>query len=289
MKITFTGQYSEVIKQVNSPITNAQSYPNSFKKLLGDLEPKSLQPVEIAEESRSPVTQVLPAEQDIMARLNLGTYELSPPKDDSRIGENLTIPTVKISASDVKAPNIVSATRIKQSEALDIKSMIQKTGLQEGVDPLLALSVAKAESDFNTKAVSSDGYASKGLFQLLDSTGKQLHSKLDEDSKYDPFNPSLNSKLGVNYLRYLHEIFSKQTELPNDVSTFPAENESDTEKLAVAAFNAGEGRVASAQARAKKLGKDPSQFKDVEPFLPDTTQTYVSRVLQYRDQFENES
>ena len=51
--------------------------------------------------------------------------------------------------------------------------------------------------------------------------------------------------------------------------------------FAVAAFNAGEGRVAQAQAKAAARGGDPTRFADVRPFLPPITQGYVARVAAY--------
>ena len=147
------------------------------------------------------------------------------------------------------------------------------------------MAVVARESSFNPKAVSSDGHASKGLFQLLDRTGRDLLNRLGLESEYKPFDPEQNVYLGVGYLRHLHDIFSKETELPNRTTTVVAANTSSLEKLAVAAFNAGEGRVASAQQRALQAGKDPSQYDHIEDYLPESTQQYVSRVLEAKAQF----
>jgi len=57
------------------------------------------------------------------------------------------------------------------------------------------------------------------------------------------------------------------------------------EKLAVAAFNAGEGRVAASQSAAVKAGEDPSQFADVARYLPESTQEYVLKVMKEKEQF----
>jgi membrane-bound lytic murein transglycosylase MltF len=61
------------------------------------------------------------------------------------------------------------------------------------------------------------------------------------------------------------------------------------EKLAVAAFNAGEGRVAAAQGRTEKAGGDPASYGDVAVYLPKTTQEYVDRVLRFKSTFEREA
>ena len=294
MKVTFIGTYSDVIRSVNAPETlnTEQNKKTQFAKLLGDLEPSDGQVPDLTSKIKQTSIKINSALDEAMGRLNPSMYEQFSPKVD----QMLEPATVKTLSSDLKTPTIVSAERIEPSDSRSIKipkseiqSMIDKTGLQVGVDPLLAMSVAKSESSFNPNAVSSDGHASKGLFQLLDSTGKHLHSKLDLEQGYDPFNPGMNTELGVNYLRYLHDIFSTPTTLPNKLMTTAAENSSDLEKFAVAAFNAGEGRVASAQARAAKEGRNPANFEHVKPYLPDITQTYVARVMRYRDQFEQQS
>jgi hypothetical protein len=162
----------------------------------------------------------------------------------------------------------------------DILSRLTMASQKIGLDPSLAISVVNAESGFNIQAVSSDGHNSKGLFQLLDSTGKHLLARADNSGRdYDPFDPDLNMELGTSYLRYLHDIFSTPTQLPNSFSTKSAADQESLEKLAVAAFNAGEGRVASAQSRTEKAGKDPALYDNVAPFLPSSTREYVARVV----------
>jgi soluble lytic murein transglycosylase-like protein len=99
------------------------------------------------------------------------------------------------------------------------------------------------------------------LFQLLDSTGKELLEQLGIDDDYDPFDPALNSYLGVGYLRRLHDTFSKETKLTNNLSTAPARTADDLEKLAIAAFNTGEGNVARAQEKAAQEGKIQECFQ----------------------------
>ncbi len=143
------------------------------------------------------------------------------------------------------------------------------------------MAVVKAESGFNVRAVSADGHYSKGLFQLLDSTGKHLLSRAETqpDRDYDPFDPDLNIQLGTSYLRYLHDIFRTPTELPNARSTKSAADDNSLEQLAVAAFNAGEGRVAAAPHRTEQAGKDPAHYDNVAPFLPRSTREYVARVV----------
>lgn len=162
----------------------------------------------------------------------------------------------------------------------ELASRISLASQKMGLDPALAMSVVNAESGFNVRAVSADGHNSKGLFQLLDSTGKTLLSRAGDDTReYDPFDPDLNAQLGTSYLRYLHDIFRTPTQLTGSRMTKSAADEQSLEQLAVAAFNAGEGRVASAQLRTEQAGKDPAHYDNVAPFLPRSTREYVARVV----------
>lgn len=194
-------------------------------------------------------------------------------------------PTV-LEVKRVEIPAKVEVSGIPQLDKTAIRSRLVSAAQRAGLDPALAQSVVSAESSFNIRAVSNDGHASKGLFQLLDSTGKHLLSRVEGGAdRYDPFNPDLNIKLGTNYLRYLHDIFGESTALPNKLKTTAAADRTSLEKFAVAAFNAGEGRVASAQLRAEALGKDPAHYDQVAPHLPGSTRDYVRRVLDGKRSF----
>src|SRR5262249_37734999 len=87
--------------------------------------------------------------------------------------------------------------------------------------------------------------------------------------------------LGVGYLRYLHDLFGRNAQLGHGLRTIAVADPSERERFAVAAFNAGEGTVARAQARAAGAGGDPPRFAGVGRFLPSTTQGYVERVAAY--------
>ncbi len=193
-------------------------------------------------------------------------------------------------------PELLSAKRIPATSGyakiplndIQLKRIISHAGGHHGVDPTLSIAIAAAESSLRPHAISRDGHATKGLFQLLDQTGKEMRASLGLSEAYNPFDAKQNAHLGVGYLRKLHDIFSKETVLHSKLRTYPASSAADLEKLAIAAFNAGEGNVATAQAKAVKLGKDPSKFESVEPHLPSSTRAYVTRVSNLRVAFSRE-
>lgn len=210
----------------------------------------------------------------------------------------LTPPNISVnelSGQPPKAPELISVKSVPDRapvEAVPVKraeieAIIKSAGRYHGIDPTLSLAVAEVESSLRPTAVSTDGHASKGVFQLLDSTAKDMKVRLQVSEPYEPFNPSMNSNLGVGYLRWLHDIFSSETQLSGKLNTVPAKNSANLEKLALAAYNSGEGRVANAQRRAVALGDDPSEYSSVEKFLPRTTRAYVDKVLGLRAELDS--
>lgn len=100
----------------------------------------------------------------------------------------------------------------------ETQAAITQVALAAGVDPKLALALAKQESRFNQSARSPKGAV--GVFQLMPATAA--------DMGVDPFDPAQNIAGGVEYLRRQLVRFG------------------DT-KLALAAYNAGPGAVTKYQ------------------------------------------
>jgi hypothetical protein len=305
MRIDFAARYKEVANLLQaSTKSGAVTNDPVFEQDLGTLllqEPETT--VKSGENPTPKVESYIPRQSfrdpidDIRASIKFPEPELqmtpvSPQSPQVQVSEPLTP-----GGADVKTPTVVDVKRVEVPVRVDVNSVPQLSkqeiqgrlitaAQQVGLSPELTQAVVSAESSFNARAVSSDGHASKGLFQLLDTTGRHLMSKIDgAPAKYDPFNPDLNIKLGTNYLRYLHDIFKSPTELPNNLRTTAAADSTSLERFAVAAFNAGEGRVASAQSRSEALGKDPSYYEQVAPLLPRSTRDYVKRVLDGKGSF----
>ncbi|MCS6893263.1 MAG: transglycosylase SLT domain-containing protein [Deltaproteobacteria bacterium] len=206
----------------------------------------------------------------------------------------------EISAENLGGPQAQVVKRLSQTEVAELlkmpyeqrkesvrqllKTHLVETNLMKWKPTLLGM--IKAESNFNPSAVSADGFESKGLFQLLDTTGATVRERINDKSKYNPFDPVQNIRYGVSYFDYLHKIFRNGSDLGHGLQTFPAVNDEEAEKFAIAAFNAGEGRVAHAQKLAQKKGLNPGLYDDVEEYLPKITIKYVKDVLNYRQNFD---
>lgn len=295
MKVNFLGLFRETHKLVSASIRGTNNAPG-FQELLSDISPDKPQVVESIPPVNAGKISLPVFETEVRAQFDFSRPELKPPPVE-RVG--LAAQSAKEAAKEgggVKTPTILSAKRVPVGDAFQglkhnerverVKKMAETAGLKHGVDPALSIAVVSVESSFDPSAVSTDGHFSKGLMQLLDETGRQELERSGMRKGYEPFDPASNVDLGVSYLRYLHDAFSRETELANKSKTVAAANSSSLEKLAVAAFNAGEGRVAAAQERALKAMKDAALYEDVEMYLPESTQEYVRKVLAAKARLE---
>jgi soluble lytic murein transglycosylase-like protein len=175
---------------------------------------------------------------------------------------------------------VAKASTVAPTARAALVSAIRHASVTAGVDPALSVAVARAESNLNPRARSSDGL-SVGTFQVTDATAAEMRRKIAAGTVTRP--PGTDDvALGVGYLRYLNDLFGKRARLTRDLVTTPVADADERRLFAVAAFNAGEGRVAQAQARAAAAGGDPTRFADVRRFLPTITRGYVDRVAGYQ-------
>lgn len=119
-----------------------------------------------------------------------------------------------------------------------IKENIVKHSMEMGVDPALALSIAKKESGFKHETKSP--YGAVGVFQLLPSTAKKLG--------YNPYYLNENIKAGLTYYKMMYKMFGST-------------------ELALAAYNAGPGNV-------KKYGGTIPPYKETRRFVNVIMQDY---------------
>lgn len=110
-------------------------------------------------------------------------------------------------------------TPAQAADVSSIKVAIVKHAIELGVDPAIALSIARTESGFNHNARSSHGAV--GVFQLMPSTAKRMG--------LNPYLLNDNIKGGIMYYKSMYKMFGSV-------------------ELALAAYNAGPGNVKRYQA-----------------------------------------
>jgi soluble lytic murein transglycosylase len=138
---------------------------------------------------------------------------------------------------------------------------IKTESAKNGLDPYLVASLIRQESEFNASAIS---YANAyGLMQLLPSVGKSM-AREEGMSHFETFqllDPLTNIKLGTRYLRKMLDRFG------------------GVQEYALAAYNAGDERVADWQAAGPYHGID--EFVESIPFTQ--TRDYVQGILRNED------
>ena len=120
-----------------------------------------------------------------------------------------------------------------QAQAADVntvKDIIVKHSIELGVDPAIALSIARTESGFRHEARSAHGAI--GVYQLMPSTARRLG--------VNPYSLSDNIRGGIMYYKQMYKMFGSV-------------------ELALAAYNAGPGNV-------KKYNSVPP-FQETKRFL----------------------
>lgn len=128
------------------------------------------------------------------------------------------------------------------SGSVEIDQLIKKNASRFGVDPYLVFLVIEQESQFRPRARSPKG--AQGLMQLMPGTARRF-------GVYRPYDPAENIRGGTQYLKQLLTMFKGRVD------------------LALASYNAGEGRVLD-------YGNRVPPFKE--------TRNYVKRISQrYED------
>lgn len=108
----------------------------------------------------------------------------------------------------------VQANQLQQHSVSSVKKTIVKNSIELGIDPALALSIAKSESGFKHDRRSTNGAV--GVFQLMPSTAKRMG--------LNPYYVSDNIKGGLMYYKRMYAMFGST-------------------ELALAAYNAGPAAV----------------------------------------------
>ncbi|MGI8909227.1 MAG: lytic transglycosylase domain-containing protein [Rubrobacteraceae bacterium] len=145
----------------------------------------------------------------------------------------------------------------RATHPLRYEETIRRVGEEHGVEPTLIAGVVYAESRFGHESESHQG--AYGLMQILPSTAEFISERSGIRGDYR--DPRTNLRMGAWYLSYLDGRYSGD------------------ERLVLAAYNSGEGRVDG------WLSDEGFDVRRDIPFAE--TRQYVDDVLEARKDYEN--
>ena len=151
----------------------------------------------------------------------------------------------------LKVPDLV----LQLTHPLKYEETIQEAGAEDGVEPALVAAVIRTESGFDPNVESSKG--AYGLMQIQPETARFISDRSGITGDYR--GPKTNIRMGTWYLNYLQNRYQGD------------------EKLALAAYNSGEGQV---DAWISEEGFDVDQHIPFEE-----TRRYVQEVTEARDTY----
>ena len=132
---------------------------------------------------------------------------------------------------------------------------VEKYAQEYDVDADLIYAMIKAESDFDTTAVSNKN--AQGLMQLMYSTAEEIAESIDlELTEENIFEPEINIQIGTKYISNLLQKY-------------------DCVEIALAAYNSGSGNVD----KWIKNGIIKSDGSDIENIPYKETNTYVRKIM----------
>ena len=187
----------------------------------------------------STVWAVRKADDDLLKEINIWVATFTPGKEHKELIQRFS-------------PNYNPYTRALSGNTYNILSpydgLIRKYAAIIGWDWRMLAALVWKESAFRIEAISPKG--AEGLMQMIPSTA----SKYSADNMLDP---EENLKAATSYLKKLTEMFEPY-----------AADSMELMKFALAAYNAGEGRIKDCIALAESKGMPTSTWLEVEAVFP---------------------
>lgn len=145
-------------------------------------------------------------------------------------------------------PHKLAERGITRSTLSPYDKIIRKHAATLGWDWRMLAAVVYQESKFSINSVSHRG--ASGLMQIMPQTGKYYGAD-------DLLNPDQNIEAGVKHLKRLQNLW-KGTDM----------DKMELVKFTLAAYNAGEGRIADCRNFAAEKGFDNNSWDDIQKVIP---------------------
>jgi membrane-bound lytic murein transglycosylase C len=140
-----------------------------------------------------------------------------------------------IKSEEFETGRVLESVQKAVVAAQSVEKIVEDAANEGGMDSALVLAIAKVESNFNPRAISSSN--ALGVMQLkMDTAVKDIYASVYQKTVLPPsetlFDPKENAKLGVAYLSLIQKKYLKEIE-----------DKDKLEYCTIAAYNAGAGTV----------------------------------------------
>lgn len=170
------------------------------------------------------------------------------------VGKNLkSVEEIAFENQTAEATSLISSLR-----SANYYDAIRTYSADYGVDYRLVLALIKQESQFVHESLSEKG--AMGLMQIMPSTSSDLSAELAIENISLPHE---NLRAGIYYLSTLLDLFKNAPE-------------KERIALALAAYNAGPGRIYDAQELAAYMGENPNSWSSIKSALPLLSKRFYS-------------
>lgn len=153
------------------------------------------------------------------------------------------------------------------------------------------------ESSFGQARRSLGINGAAGDFQMDAATARRmgLSTTKRNDERFDI---DASSAAAGKYLKTLDNHFRRPATLTENLRTVPIVDRNERKSFVIAAYNAGDARIAIAQQEAIMAGRDPTKWDDVNQYLEKAgaskakaieIRNYVDRVKRYEREFSIKS
>lgn len=163
-------------------------------------------------------------------------------------------------------PHRLAQNGVRRSQLTPYDDILKANADSIGWDWRMLAALMYQESRFNINAGSGRG--ARGLMQLMPVTRRNFGCE-------NYLDPEENIMAGARLIAFLEEKFRSK-----------AADEGELERITLAAYNAGDGRISQCFATADSLGTDTKVWDSLVRLIPPETVSFVKNVLSYYDCFK---
>lgn len=230
--------------------------------------------------------------------MSKGTFQRQPPL---AIVLSKFMKTMRTKKSTTKKPRKPDMDTWLESETPHLRTALERASRHFDRNDALDVHTLEAmygkESSFGRSRGKRNSEFPAGDFQIDPSLARKNGLRVSERND-ERFDLDASSAAAAKILKHSDNLFSKRSQISGDRYTSPISDPIERKRFDLAAYHAGDARIAKAQALAKQAGEDPTKWENVQKYLEaagekaklaDQTREYVHTVSGYEREFVKKS